>query len=108
MNMTTPAAARDCAAHLIPLITNVAPLILSGDELAEFSDAADAARAFCEQPATSATCRKIEQKLGVMFNLFDGSQLFHDKPVDEVQTVLDCFEIAGGACDNVARMGSLH
>lgn len=108
MNVSTPTAARDCAAKLIPLVTNVAPLILAGDELAEFSDAADAASATCEQPATSATCREIEKKLIVMFNLFDESALLHEKPAEEVQTVLECFAIAGTACHSAGHVYSMH
>jgi len=100
MKTHTPSEARNLAAELLPIITPMGRYFFIGTALSEFDDAAGAAQAACEQPATAVTCRQIEQHLGLMVDLFLDNlhELAIEKPQEHVQVVLDCFEIAGSAC----------
>lgn len=107
MKTYTPAEARNLAAELLTTVTPMGRCIITGTALKEFNDASGAAQGACEQPATAATCRQIEQHLGLMFNLFLDSAVVSEKPREQVQVVLDCFEIAGSAC-HVAGLSNMH
>jgi hypothetical protein len=72
--------------------------VITGEEQQEFIAAAARTQVLCEQPATVATCRDIEDCLGIMINLLLDAPALHHKPHDQVQILLDCFEIAGSAC----------
>jgi len=102
MKSYTPDEARTLAADLLEFVPMMGQAVITGEEQQEFIAAAARAQVLCEQPATVATCRDIEDCLGIMVNLLLDAPALHHKPHDQVQILLDCFEIAGSACHSAS------
>ncbi len=101
MKIYTPSEAHSLATELLVYFPMMGQCVITGTALDGFNAATKAAKAACELPATAATCRLIEQQLGLMFNLFYDAPLLNEKPREQIQMVLDCIEIVGSACHAV-------
>jgi hypothetical protein len=106
MKPYTPDEAHNLAADLLKFVPMMGEAVIAGAKRKEFVAIAARAQVLCEQPATAATCRDIEGCLGIIVNLFLDAPALHDKPHDQVQVLLDCFELAGSACH--AAAGDAH